>query len=209
MSLKLATAVLVAVAVTAGPAFACKGPTVIFADPFQTEDPAWSLVGAGPLTISGGHAQLSSPAGEYTLADYQGMFIDTGDACVDMVGPTVADPSTASAGIVFGLSDGGDFYAFVVEEDGQAAVLRLQNGAWLTPVSWRASPAIKTGGGVTNTARVTWKGTSVSTFINDQPFVTFNIPQAFQNTTFGLMAQNAAPAATTYQFSNLKVTNVP
>ena len=211
MSLKVATAALVAMAVTSGPALACMGPTVIFQDTFQTADPAWSALNT-PTAISGGHAQVTAPTnGEYSDLRYEGMFMTTGDYCVNMLSPTVQDPTTALAGIMFGASGSG-FYVFLVEEDGQAEISLSENGGWLNPVSMRAAPALKTGGNVTNTLRVTFKGNSASAYINGQPFITFNIPQAFQNTMIGFYAENDAASGSppiTYTFSNLKVTNVP
>jgi hypothetical protein len=140
------------------------------------------------------------------------MFVDSGDACVDVLSPTVAAPVQAAAGLIFGADQTGNFYVFAVEEDGQAAVLQNQNGTWVYPVAWRAAPALTSGGNVTNTLRVTWKGTSASAYINGQPFVTFDIP-ASKNTTFGIWCEGDPgtnpTAGAIYQFSNLKVTNVP
>ena len=221
MSLKLATASLVAVAVTSSPAFACMGSTVLV-DNFQ--DPGWGapdmplqqglnkLTPVPPiLTISGGSAQLTPLPGAFALADYGGQYVHSADACVDVLSPTVADPTQAAAGIVFGLTDESDFYVFAVEEDGQAAVLQY-NGAWLYPVAMRAAPALKAGANVTNTLRVTWNGTSGATYINGQAFATFTLPN-FQNTQFGIWCegdQGADPTiSATYQFSNVKLTNVP
>lgn len=212
MALKFATAVLAAVAVTSSPAFACMGTTVLFSDNFQKADPAWTLVYTGTLNITGGYAQVTPPQGDITLLDYEGMFADSADACVDALSPTVADPTQAVGGLVFGLADSGDFYALLVEEDGYAAVVRSQNNAMLTPVPWKQSAAIKTGGNVTNTLRVTWNGTTGTAYINGQVFSTFTI-QPFQNTTFGMWAggdTGANPnAGATWKFTNVKVTNVP
>lgn len=213
MSLKLAASVLAAVAATSAPALACMGPTVIFQDNFQTENPAWSAPFGG-TAISGGKAQVTPPpGGNLAFMVYEGEFIDSGDLCVDMVAPTLQDPTSALGGVVFGFNNSAfAFYTFLAREDGQAQIALDQNGAWLNPVSMRAAPALKNGANVTNTLRVTWKGNSVSTYVNGQPFVPFTIPQAFQNVLIGLYAENDAATGTapfTYQFSNLKVTNVP
>ena len=206
MSIKFVTAVLVAVAVASGPALACKGPTLIFSDNFQSVDPAW-VQQFGKLTIGGGKAQLSSEPGKYANADYEGSFVNSGDACVDVTAPTVKDPTTILAGIMFGFTDYSNFYAFVLRGDGQASVVRLQNGGWLTPVPVRAAPGAKTGANAVNTLRVTWNGTSgaAAAYVNDQSFINFKI-QPFTNGTFGLYAE---PEGNTYQFSNAKVTNAP
>jgi len=225
MPLKLATALLVAAAVTSSPALACMGSTVLLADNFQ--DPGWgappSLVPQGlsaltpvptVLTISGGFAQLTPLPGDFAYANYGGKFFDNADVCVDVLSPTVADPTQAAAGIMFGLNDQLSFYVFAVEEDGQAAVLQYQSltGAWLYPVPWGAAPMLKKGGNATNTLRVTWSGTSGTAYINGQQFATFTIP-AFKGTTFGIWCEGDPSinptVGATYQFTNLKLTNVP
>jgi hypothetical protein len=208
MSLKLVTAALLAVVAATVPAFACMGPTVIYADNFQAENPAWTAI-PGSLAIESGQAKLTAPPGVVSTAVFEGSFMDSADACVDIAGPTVPDPGTVEGGILFGFNDEADYYAFVAFEDGRAAIFRLQNDQWLTPVAPRPAPALRTGPNSTNTIRISWKGSTASAYINTQPFVSFNIPQTFQNTKFGLFTGNDADNATTFQFSNLKVTNVP
>ena len=124
---KLAAAMLAAMVVTSAPAYACMGPTLLYSDNFQSIDPAWTATGA-TFSISNGHAVLTALPGQFGLAFYGGKIIDSGDYCVDVTNPQVADPSNAGAGIMFGMSASGDCYAFVATEDGQAAVLQLQNG---------------------------------------------------------------------------------
>jgi len=212
MSLRLAMVFLAAMAVTSTPAFACKGSTVIFQDNFQTADPAWH----GELAVADGHANVTASPTTFGGAFYGGKIIDSGDACVDMVGPNVADPSTAAAGIMFGFTDVNSYYLFMAREDGQAAVIQFlpagDHEATLTPVAYQVAPALKPGANVTNTLRVTWSGTRASTYINDQLFFAFDI-QALQNTMIGLyVGPDFAPdtsASVTYQFNNLKVTNAP
>lgn len=216
MSLRLATALLVAMVVASSRAFACGGATLLS---FQTGDPSWEVDQQGTeevqgtLSISGGFALLTPLPGDFTFADYQGNFFDSADACVDVLSPTVADPSQAAAGIMFGETED-DFYVFAAEEDGQAAVLQYQNdtNVWLYPVPWRAAPALKKGANVTNSLRVTWKGTTGTAYINGQQFATFTIP-AFDGTVFGLWCEGDPDVnpiiGATYRFSNLTLNNVP
>ena len=185
---------------------ACKGPTQIFADNFQTQEPAWY----GTLTIGGGLATLPASPRQHNLAFYGGKSIDSGDACVDVTGPSgLQDPTKVRVGIMFGFTDFANYYAFVIDEGGRAAVIGAHNGGSLVPVTSRPAASIKTGPGIANTLRVTWKGNAVSTFINDQPFVTFPLHYGLNNSFIGLYGGNDEPATTTFQFSNLKVTNGP
>jgi len=210
MNFKFAASIVAAMAIGSSPAFACKGPTTLLADNFQTVDPAWGL-GDG-LAISGGKATVTINAGgTLNYMNYEGQFFDTADVCVDMVGPSVSDQTTALGGIMFGLTNSG-YYLFLVEEDGKAEIARNQNGGWLTPVTMRAAPSLKTGANVTNTLRITYKGNSASAYINDTLFITFNLPQAFQNTQIALYGENDAQSgapAINYTFSNLNITNIP
>jgi hypothetical protein len=224
---RLATAVVLILAASAGPVLACKGSTTILQDNFQTAEPDWH----GTVSIANGHAVVTSTpfydgqniiTATFGGAFYGGKHIDSGDACVDIVGPQVADPTTASAGIMFGFTDIDSYWVFLAREDGQAAVFHYlpfdQNGgaeATLVPIAYQPSAALKHGGGVTNTLRVSWNGKSGATYINDQPFWPFAIPQPFQRTFVGLYVdpgfpptyslQGAVPMS--YQFSNLKITN--
>ncbi len=228
MSLKLATALLLGMAVTSSPALACMGPALYLSDNFQIMDPAWFLYplqllssGMTPpvtkLTVGGGYADLTPPVGAYVVADYGGNFFDNNDVCVDIVSPTVADPTQAAAGISFGMTTAG-YYVFAAEEDGQAALIQYQFGlfgtsTWRFVVPWRTAPALKTGGNATNTLRVTWNGTSGigAAYINGQEFTTFTTA-AFLNSLFGLWCQGDPGVNPTtgapWRFANLKITNV-
>jgi hypothetical protein len=203
MASRPATGLLLAMAVASGPALACKGPSVIFADNFINTDPAWY----GQLDVAGGHASLPAGPKEHGLAFYGGKKIDSGDACIDMLGPT----TTSAGGLVFGFTDVDNYYLFLLIDNNAAGIFLHQNGAWLTPAQPRTAIGARNGANAMNALRVTWKGTAVATYINDQPFITLNIPQPFQNSFVGLYAEDQASSGpgVNFQFSNLKVTNVP
>lgn len=213
MALRFAAATLLAVAFQGSSAFACKGPSVIFQDNFQAATQAWH----GNMTVANGQANVVARINTFGGAFYGAVFVDTGDACVDMTSPTVTQANTAAAGLMFGFTDVNNYYVFMTREDGQAAILRWQNGVPLAVVSYHPATALKTGA-ATNTLRVVWKGASGSAYsgtayINDQKFFDFDFPPAFRNTMVGLYVgpefESFLSPAITYQFGNLKVTNVP
>ena len=197
---KSVTAVLVVVAAAmSSPALACKSPTLIFSDDFQTPDSAW-LADNGTFAESGGKAQLTAPANQLGEAHYEGFFADSGDLCVDSTAPAVKDLSTVSGGLVFGMTDFSNFYVFLVQGDGQAAIVRRQNNGWLVPVPNKPAPGFKSG--ATNTLRVTWKGGAGAAYVNDQLVFNFKY-QPFTNGKFGLYTEGG----NTYTFANIKLTN--
>jgi hypothetical protein len=211
MRCKLAGAALLATIISASPALAQCNSFQTFSPDFQTTDPAWDMTPAGAFASSGGQAKLTAPPNSVAIALYDGQFFDCGDYTVNTLAPAAApgaSPSTIG-GLMFGLNAStGDFYAFVVFGN-QAAVIRHQNGGFLTPVQPRPAPTLNTSANASNKLRVTWKGTSAAAYINDQPFITFNLAQAFQNTQIGLWIENDGSAPITYTFSNMVVTNPP
>jgi hypothetical protein len=221
MSLKLVASALLAMAVTSAPAMACMGPTVLYSDNFQQASPAWQAP-PGEMTIAGGHMSLTPPQGQTTAAIYMGGYYDNADTCIDLVSPSVTDVTNAMAGLVFGISlptaaDSSQapqapttMYMFGLFESGQAFVAQFQNGTVVFLVPPQAASAVLAGPNVTNTLRATWNGTSGTAYINGQQFSTFNFPQAFQNALIGLMVAGdaSATAGATWNFANLKITNV-
>jgi hypothetical protein len=187
------------------------GPTVLFADNFQIADPAWH----GEITVSGANANVTYPAGNnYGVAFYGGKFIDSGDLCVDVVAP-VADlngkpiVNNYHGGIIFGFNDIDNYFAFIVSNDGTAKIFEAVNGGYLTFVTGLPAPSLLTAPNSKNTLRVTWNGNTASTYINSQPVYTFTKLPAFHNSMVGFYADSDSGVPLTYQFGNLKVTNVP
>jgi hypothetical protein len=212
MPFKFAAVLAVAAALISSPAVACMGQQVLFADNFQILNPAWVSLG-GTMQIANGFAYLTPKPGDYSLFAYQGRFIDSADACIDVVNPAVADPSQASAGMVFGLFQG-SLFVFAARQDGQAAILHylIHTATWSFLVPWRAAPALKAGGHATNSLRITWKDNNAVAYINGQAFTRFNVP-VFKNSLFGIWCEGDPviypTTGATYQFANLKITDVP
>ncbi|MEA2903710.1 MAG: hypothetical protein QOI12_1097 [Alphaproteobacteria bacterium] len=202
MSLKFLSGVVVALAIAATPALACKGRNVVLADDFSKEDPAWSRV-FGEFAITGGKATLKGEPGFIAMAAYEGEFFDAGDGCIDVTFPDGGRQIPGIGGFAFGITDKDNFYAMFVNADGVAGILRLSKGKWLQPVPARKSDALKTGAGATNTLRITLKGTAATTYINDKPFAQINVP-TIAGTKMGMYAE---PEGLVWQFDNVKITD--
>jgi hypothetical protein len=205
MSPKFATAVFLAMGVTAAPAYACtmtQGSQVISPPTFQNADPAWSAINNGTFTIGGGTAKVTVPAQQWGGVAYGGAFVDTGDVCVDLVLP--ADPN-AGGGIVFSDTNAG-IYMFEIWGSGEADVAEWTPEGWLNPVAEVASSLVKTGANASNDLRITWNGSSASAYINGQLFQTFPLA-ALQGSKIGVEVESGSNPATV-QFSNLSVTQI-
>ena len=208
-SVRVITGAMVAMVLAAAPALACKGAQTVLADNFQTADSSWGPMFGANLIISDGQAQLTVPPGKIGGALYGGILVDSGDYCIDMIAPSVADPNTVLGGIIFGLGDLEDYYAFVAVAGGQAGVLHQQSSRVTLTVPMNTAPSLQVGANATNTIRVTWTGAAVSTYINGQLFAQLQMPQGFFDSKIGLYVDNATTAPVTYTFKNLNVTNGP
>jgi len=203
MPMKLVTGVLLAMAIASSPALACKGSEVLYSDDFKELDPGWNVI-FGNFEASGGKLAAKSEPGKVALMEYDADFFPGADVCVDILSPNVKDPSNVFAGISFRTSN--STYYVGIRPDGFAGVLRY-SGDWLRPVSPRKFDAVKPGA-ASNTLRVVWKAgdPTVSTFINDKPWVNFKANEANKNRKIGIYAE---PESGIFQYSNLKVSTPP
>lgn len=202
---KIISIVLVALAFAPGPANACKGLNKLLEDDFSNPGSGW-LQQAPKMAIKGGKLQLTTEPMQHSSASFEGDLFNNADACVTVTAPDVKDESIGIAGLMFYLTNKYEFYVFAVSPAvGKAGVLRIVDGEFLTPVEFRAADGIKTGGNSVNTLRVTWNNGSVSTYINDHPFATFNARPP-KNGKIGLYAESSGA---TWAFTQLLLTDVP
>jgi len=206
MSWKLVTGVILAAGLAATPALACKGKTVVFEDNFKDADPAWAS-GEG-FAIDFGQAKIAvKPNGGLTSLYGGSLFADV-DMCVDVTIPEAKQPTYTAGGIVFWAQDYGNYYGLFIDAAGDASVIRLQNGKWLYPVSWRKTDAVKPGAGQVNTLRVVLKGNTGTAYINDKQFTLFKGMPPANGSQFGLHGESEADRTNTWSFSNVKITDL-
>ena len=149
-----AAGAVVALGLLSTSAYACKGATTLFRDDFSEEDPGWGLTEQSQAQIGGGAMKVTVDVGRVNFFAYQGQNFPGGDACVDIVFPTVATKFSQGG---LGVWNGKYWNFIYIQPDGQAGVSGLQNGYWVNPVPPRKVDAIKTGLGATNQLRVVWK----------------------------------------------------
>jgi|EndMetStandDraft_8_1072994.scaffolds.fasta_scaffold255825_1 hypothetical protein len=203
MSLRSFAGVAVALALLSTPALACKGRNTAFSDDFSREEPSWTTI-FGEFGVTGGKATLKSNPGEIAVVANDGDFFESGDLCVDVIAPDYRGGGSEFGGVIFAIKDMGNFHAFWISPpDGLAGVTARKAGKWVNPVSGRKSDAINQRSGAVNQVRLTWKDKTVSTYINDKPFVQFTV-QPLPNAYFGLYAQTEGKV---WQFDNYKITD--
>jgi hypothetical protein len=209
MSLRLATGVLLAMAIGSAPALACKGREVLFEDKFQEEDAAWDISQSegAVVTIGGGRLEIKPKEGWSRMVLYGGASFREGDICVDFVMPATKDP--AVTGMLFWAANYGSLFGFWINTVGEAKILRRQISKdkvdTSTLVDWTATPAVKKGAGATNQLRVVLKGNAASTFINDRPFKNIKGIGSF-GAQIGLFGWSEQTQPTAWQFTSVVVT---
>ena len=196
--------------VAAGPALACKGSKVMFQDDFRQIDDSWNVgPHADSVTVEDGKVKVKAdPSAGYTVL-YGGAIFDDADLCVTVQVPRQTENGAqAAAGPVFWAQDYDNYYTFTITPDGVAAIARLIRGRWHY-VLIREADSIKTRPGDKNVLRVTTKGNSVTTYINDVKFATVKARVPENGGEIGLHAQSEQAHRDTWKFMNLKVTDLP
>jgi len=155
----------------AATASACQssGNTVLD-DNFKNPDPGWgqpdNIAAFTPISLA-----LTPPVsgsawrwnGNFTMAH--------ADWCVDVMSPgKLPDPadedSVGAVGVWFWGRDSQNFYTASITLDGQASVMRLVAGKWLTIVAPAAAASVKTAPGAVNEIEVLTDGNTAQFFVN-------------------------------------------
>jgi hypothetical protein len=205
MSPKSIALAALALGLVSAPALACKGKTVLLQADFRSVDASWDT----SLAMGAGTAKIAPDPGFISWPFYNGGFFADADICVDINIPTGAKPNSIAGGIVFWAADYSNFYTFLLANGGTMAIIRRQNAKWIAPVKYRAADGVNMQTNATNTLRITLKGTSVTTYINDKPFVTITGQPPEGGGQIGLYGESESDKQDTWTFSNLKITTPP
>lgn len=144
-------------------AWACQGTKVLFDDKFAQSDPAW---GGDPdhFIAQGGKLEIKLPPTNHWF-NQNNVYGDS-DVCATVALDSGKEDSV-SLGLAFWGLDDDHYYTFLIAANGNFSVLRkVAAGRFLSPISWRASPAIKKGLGESNEIEVVTKGNRASVFVN-------------------------------------------
>ena len=206
-SLSFAAGVILA----ATPAFACKGPNVKFSDDFRQVDDSWGIdPKSDTVSVEDGKVKVKAdPSGGFTIL-YGGPVFDDADLCVTVQVPSQTGKSDElAAGPVFWAQDYNNYYTFAITPGGKAAIVRRYRGRWVYVLDYRNADGLKTQPGDKNVLRVTTKGSSVTTYINDVKFATVKAQVPENGGQIGLHAESEQAHRDTWKFINLKVTDLP
>jgi hypothetical protein len=194
-----------------GPALACKGPNVKFKDDFRQVDDSWSV---GPnsdtVMVEDGKVKIKAdPNAGYTVL-YGGLIFDDADLCITVQVPRQMDNGAqAAAGPVFWAEDYSNYYTFAINPLGAAAIVRLIKGRWHYVLDYRKADSVKTHPGDKNVLRVTTRGNSITTYINDVKFATVKAQVPENGGQIGLHAESEQAHRDTWKFIDLKITDLP
>jgi hypothetical protein len=206
MVLRAISGALVALAIAASPALACKGKE-IFADDFQSDSGSWD--NAEWIKIGGGFAELTLPAGYGGVMRYLGDTPKDFDMCVDITYPADATPEGGGGigGVAFGFADYENVNLVVTAPLGVMGAVRIAKGKLLVASAFRKLTLLKAGPNGKNTVRITVKGNSVTLYANDQKVAGYRSQPG--DGALGLYAEGDKDKPATWRFSNFKLTEAP
>ena len=199
----------VGLVLAASPVQACKGSKVQFTDDFRQVDSSWG-VDPDAVSVEDGKVKIKPDATSNYVVLYKGpKFVDA-DLCVTIQIPALFGGRTElRAGAVFWAVNYDSYYAFLIQPDGRAALMRQDKGTMLPVVNFKAVEKINTQPGEKNVLRLTTKGNNVVAYVNDVKFASINGRVPDGGGQFGLFAQSEEAHRDTWKFTDLKVTNLP
>lgn len=169
---------------------ACDTKDAIFSDEFRDTMGGWTQ--GARIGIAGGVATLvvrKSFRTEIVLNN--GFLIRDGHICVVTAYPTLEQARKANfltIGIVFGVKDYSNYYAFEVTTLGVYALVQLNNNNRINVIDWTYTPALKPGFGAENQIEATIDKGVVTLFINGQKVNSSPIQLPEGDSQFGLLA---------------------
>ncbi len=177
----------------------CLGANVLYDEKFTSLDPGWDATpGSKEFAVKDGTVVMTPE----TALVYLNRSFSLPDDFQASLTLNFVDSKNASAGsgLIFWAKSYQEYYMALISPDGWFAVMRLMNGRYLQPVTWRVNEAVKKGTGVDNQLQVVTKGNQATLSINGKAVITFTGQPAQGKNMVGLWASNNAVA-----FSGLKV----
>lgn len=185
---------------------ACESKTVVYEDSFDRLEPTWGwedidyYAEDGELVIE---SYEDAPTPVYNQFSY---YYDSADVCVTVTNVDVKKSDDTTASIMFWGVDKDNYYAFLIDPQGQAAAFRIQKGKMLFQIQWTKFDAVKKGEKASNELRVVVKGKTATFYVNGKKFKQINGQPPADGWLVGLRAFGAGKDGVTYSFDDFKVT---
>jgi hypothetical protein len=168
---KIVAVAFLALCAAAGSASACKGNANAALDEnFKNPEPGWGQADNIAAFTPDGLALTPPPSGSawrwntnYTMAH--------ADWCIEVMSPAklpnpANEDTVGAVGVWFWDKDSENFYTATITLDGQASVMRLAGGKWLTIVDLKRAASIKTAPGAVNEIEVVTSASTAQFYVN-------------------------------------------
>ncbi len=208
-SLNIAALALLSLCVGAATSFACQSSgNALLDDNFKNPDPGWgqpdNIAAFTPTGLA-----LTPPVGGSAWRWNTHFTMARADFCVEVMSPaklpaTPDEDTVGAVGIWFWGKDLQNFYTATITLDGQAAVMRLIGGKWVTIVAPAATPAVKTAPAAVNEIEVVTDGDTARFFVNGTHITDIRGQAPPNGGTPGLYGESG-PKTTTWLFQRARL----
>jgi hypothetical protein len=170
-SLKNAAAIVLSLCAATATASACqRNGNALLDDNFKNPDPGWGQPDKIAAFTPTGLA-LTPPVSGSAWRLNTSVAMASADFCIEVMSPAKLpnppdEDAIGAVGIWFWGKDLQNFYTATITLDGQAAVMRLVGGKWVTVVAPAAAPSVKTGPAAVNEIEVVTEGNTAKFFVN-------------------------------------------
>ena len=208
-SLKIAAVALLSLCAGAATTSACqRNGNALLDDNFKNPDPGWGQPDTIAAFTAGG-VTLTPPASGSAWRLNSGFTLARSDWCVEAINPAkLPDPADEDAvgavGVWFWGTDSQNFYTAAITLDGQASVMRLTGGKWLTIVKPAAAPSVKTAPGAVNEIEIVTDGNAAQFFVNGAKIADFHGQPPPNGGEPGLYGESG-PKSTTWLFRRARL----
>ncbi|MEX2307898.1 MAG: hypothetical protein WD738_09920 [Pirellulales bacterium] len=174
-----------------------------YEDTFDELDPSWGEPNQ-TYFVQDGVLVLKLDPGWSSWPINQGMIFEDADISVRTRQVTGKNFMQA-VGLIFWAESPENFYVFATNRENAFVVIRRVKDKWLTPVTWRASDALKKGLDEWNELRVVTKGNRATIYINDNEILSLKGQPPAGGSFIGMFAGSPEDEAITYEFDDLRV----
>jgi len=169
--LKIVAVALLSTVAMGSAASACqKNANALLDDNFKNPDPGWGQPDKFAAFTATGLA-LTPPDSGSAWRWNSGLSMQRADWCIEVMSPAklpnpADEAAVGSVGVWFWGKDSENFYTATITLDGQASVMHLVAGKWLTVVAPAGAASVKTTPGAVNEIEIVTDGNTAQFFVN-------------------------------------------